>query len=115
MTFKVENMPAEVAQLLRSAGHEASTAEDQGLAGADDEVMAERVRKEGRTLVTLDLDFSDIRAYPPNEYHGLLVIRSKRQDKTSLLALVQRAIDLLTAESPAGRLWIVESDRVRIR
>ena len=116
MTFKVDqNLPVEVAHLLRSAGYEASTVEGQGLGGVDDEVLAERVQREGRTLVTLDLDFSDIRAYPPNEYHGIIVVRSKRQDKTTLLALVQRSIRLLTAESAAGRLWIVESDRVRIR
>ena len=116
MTFKVDqNLPVEVADLLRSTGHAAATVHEEGLAGADDDVLAEHVRREGRILVTLDLDFSDIRVYPPHEFHGIIVLRSKRQDKTTLLALVERGIFLLTAENPKGKLWIIESDRVRIR
>jgi predicted nuclease of predicted toxin-antitoxin system len=37
---------------------------------------------EGRILLTLDLDFSDIRAYLPEEFPGILVLRS---DKTGIL------------------------------
>ena len=65
-------------------------------------------------LVTLDLDFSNIRAYPPDQHPGIVVLRSEHHDKTSVLALVARAIPLLATEPIAGKLWIVEADRVRI-
>ena len=45
----------------------------------------------------------------------MIVLRLKRQDKITVLALVERAIPLLASEPLAGRLWIVEPDRVRIR
>jgi predicted nuclease of predicted toxin-antitoxin system len=73
MRFKVdENLPMEVPQLLREAGHEATTVLDQHLGGVDDLTIASICQQEGRALVTLDLDFSDMQrmrqtaAAPPN-------------------------------------------------
>jgi predicted nuclease of predicted toxin-antitoxin system len=64
--FKIdENLPVETADLLRAAGHEADTVQEEGLEGAEDEALSERIRLEDRAIITLDLDFSDIRAYPP--------------------------------------------------
>ncbi|MFN0170984.1 MAG: DUF5615 family PIN-like protein [Bryobacteraceae bacterium] len=68
MKFKTdENLPVEAATALRDAGFDAETVWDEALAGSDDATIAERVRREGRILITLDLDFANIRAYPPDE------------------------------------------------
>lgn len=118
MTFKVdENMPEETADLLQAAGHSAETVIQEGLSGIDDPLLAAMIVivREGRALVTLDLEFGDLRAYPPRNYHGMVVIRSKQQDKYTLLTLVQKFIPLLATEPLSGNLWIVEMDRVRIR
>ena len=65
MRFKTdENLPAEAASILRDHGFEAETVWDEALPGGDDETIATRVRAEDRILLTLDLDFSNIRAYP---------------------------------------------------
>ena len=40
----------------------------QGLRGGADPTLAEICKRESRALVTLDLDFADIRTYPPAEY-----------------------------------------------
>jgi predicted nuclease of predicted toxin-antitoxin system len=64
--FKIdENLPAEAAGILRGAGFDADTVEDEDLSRADDDTVAGRSRSEDRILVTLDLDFANIRAYPP--------------------------------------------------
>ena len=65
-------------------------------------------------LITLDLDFSNIRAYPPSEHPGIVVIRLKSQDKAGVLAMLTRVTPLFGTEPIAGRLWIVEHDRVRV-
>jgi predicted nuclease of predicted toxin-antitoxin system len=115
LKFKVDqNLPVEVADLLTAAGHEAATVEAEGLGGADDAVLASHVQAEGRALVTLDLDFGDIRTYPPQDYAGIVVLRSRVQDKATILHLVGRFILLLATEPLVGHLWIVEIDRVRI-
>lgn len=116
MKFKVdENLPVEAADLLREAGHEADTVLEEGLCGTEDEVLSGRIRLEGRAIITLDLDFSDIRAYPPQDYPGIIILRPSRQDKDAALALIRRLLPLLLAEPLAGSIWIVEPDRIRIR
>lgn len=86
MRFKIEeNLPAEAAGILRGAGFVADTVGDENLAGANDETVASMSRSEGRILVTLDLDFANIRAYPPGEHAGIGVLRVKHQDKPTVL------------------------------
>lgn len=116
MKLKIdENLPAECAAPLRKAGFEADTVADERLTGADDRLIADRSRAEDRVLVTLDLDFGNVRAYPPADHAGIIVLRLKRQDKHSVLALMHRVVLTLTNRTPAGELWIVEADRIRFR
>ena len=65
--------------------------------------------------MTLDLDFADIRPYPPADYPGIVVLRLFQQDKTRILTAIQRLLPLLGREPLAGKLWIVEDADVRIR
>jgi predicted nuclease of predicted toxin-antitoxin system len=114
--FKIdENLPVETANLLRAAGHEADTVQEEGLTGSEDGPLSERIRLEDRAIVTLDLDFSGIRAYPPQDCFGIAILRPSRQDIASFLALVRRILPLLNAEPLVGNIWIVEPDRIRIR
>lgn len=110
-----ENLPVEVAELLRQAGHDVQTVLDQALGGEPDPRIAEVCRAERRVLVTLDLDFADIRTYPPADYAGLIVLRPATQTITNLTRLISQLIALLATEPLAGRLWIVDETQVRIR
>jgi predicted nuclease of predicted toxin-antitoxin system len=94
---------------------EADTVFDERLGGADDSVIASRSRAEDRVLITLDLDFSNIRVYPPSEHAGIIVLRPKKQDKRMVLKLMERIALALANRIPAGELWIVETDRIRFR
>ncbi len=115
MKFKTdENLPHEAAELLSGAGHDAVTIGEQGLGGTIDSNIASACQQEGRILVTLDLDFADIRTYPPNRYPGFVVLRLARQDKKNVLKAVDHIVALLSAEPIAGSLWIVEENKVRI-
>jgi len=78
-------------------------------------VIYQIIQGEGRVIVTLDLDFSDIRTYIPSESQGVIVLRMATQDKDSILRTIDRVIPLLASEPISGRLWIVDGDRVRIR
>ncbi|HEX2740868.1 MAG TPA: DUF5615 family PIN-like protein [Rubrobacter sp.] len=116
MKFKIdENLPVEVAGELLAAGHEAVTIHDQQLVGSGDHALSEVCRSEGRVLVTLDLDFADIRTYPPENYPGLIVLRLGRQDKPYVLEVFQRLLRAIDGEPLEGCLWIVEENRIRIR
>lgn len=116
MQFKLdENLPVELADLLSASGHDALTVADQGLRGKDDNMLATVCQAETRALITTDLDFSDIRMYPPRNTSGIVVLRPRRQSKTRVLALVTRILPLLEKETLAGTLWVVDEAEVRIR
>ncbi len=116
MNFKIdENMPVEVAELLKQAGYDAITVSGQDLIGTSDSNLAKVCRKEKRVLITLDTDFADIRTYRPAEFSGIIVMRLNQQDKHHVLEVFRRAIRLFSKEKIEGHLWIVEEDKVRIR
>lgn len=101
--------------ILRDAGFEADTVVEQKLSGTDDLILFEHCRIEGRVLMTLDLDFANVQAYPPKSHSGIVVFRTKSQDKRTLIELLERVIHALKQRSPEGQLWIVEHDRLRYR
>jgi len=116
LKFKIdENLPAECTDLLRNAGFEADGVADEKLSGAHDAILFERCQADSRTLVTLDLGFANVQAYPPKTHSGIVVFRTKAQDKPTLIALLKRLLPLLAERSPEKQLWIVERDRVRYR
>ncbi len=116
MRFKIdENLPVEVAHLLSEAGHDALGVFDQALSGEKDPTLFEICQREGRVLVTLDLDFANIQAYPPETAAGIVVLRLICQDKPSVLGVIRKLIPVLETKPVTKNLWIVEEHRIRIR
>lgn len=116
MKFKIdENLPVETADLLRQAGHEATTVLEQNFGGAADPQIASVCQQAGLALITLDLDFADIRVYPPGQFPGFVVLRLKQQDKPYILEFFTQLIPVFSKEPLERRLWIVEESRIRIR
>src|SRR4030067_3825914 len=116
MQFKIdENLPIEIAELLTNAGYNAKTVNDQRLRGGKDPVLIDACKSENRVLVTLDTDFSDIRAYPPQEFSGIIVLRVGSQSKTHIIGVFNRILSLIDSEPLKEHLWIVEESRIRIR
>lgn len=116
MHFKIdENLPVEIAVLFTQAGHNAETVFDENLTGTDDRRVYEACQKEGRALITLDLDFADTRRYPPGESAGIAVIRASIQEKGHVLALIARMLPALADEELDKHLWIIDESVIRIR
>lgn len=115
MRFKVdESLHVEMADLLRGQGHDALTVFDQGLRGRDDYDIADICRIENRVLLSLDLDFSNILMFPPENYPGLIVLRLRNKGRAVVRQVVTRVVDHLNKEPLVGRLWIVDEHRIRI-
>ncbi len=116
MKFKIdENLPVEVAELLRQHDHDAITVQEEDLSGEPDEVIASVCKQEGRILITLDNGFGDIRTFPPSEYFGIIILRVIHQDKPHILTRCKAILPLFTTQQIQQRLWIVEDVKVRIR
>jgi predicted nuclease of predicted toxin-antitoxin system len=68
-----ENLSRHLKSSVAALGHDVQTAEEEGLLSQPDQVVFSAAKREGRMLLTLDLDFSDIRKYPPGTH--LLILR----------------------------------------
>ena len=56
-------------------------------------------RSEGRVLITFDLDFADIHAYPPASHAGIWVLRPRTQSIENTVTLLREALTLLEKEA----------------
>ena len=116
MKFKLdENVPRRAVDLFRRRGHDVLMVLDQVHAGVSDPKLAVLVSTEGRALVTLDLDFADIRTYEPGQFPGIVILRPRRGDANTVLSLLERVLAIVEQEPLVGHLWIMEVDRIRIR
>lgn len=116
MRFKTdENLPREFAEILRAAGWDALSVNEQRLEGAVDPEVARVCSAESRVLITLDTGFGDIRSYPPSACPGMIVLRPGQQDKLNVLALASRLVMALGDHPIDRELWIVDDRRIRIR
>jgi predicted nuclease of predicted toxin-antitoxin system len=122
MKFKLdENFGARTQYLFVEFGHDVQTVAQEELSGASDIAIYNICLLENRCLITLDLDFADVIRFPPRPMGGIVVIRCPRNPSLTLLERLVRSF--LTALgtstslgelSPAGQLWIVEIDRIRV-
>ena len=116
MQFKIdENLPIEIADLLNNSGYDAKTVNEQQLKGIKDSVLIDICKRENRVIITLDTDFSDIRAYPPQEYAGIIVMRVGSQAKQHIIKVFQQVLSFIGCEPLGQHLWIVEETVIRIR
>ncbi len=96
MQFKVdENLPAEIADVLRANGHDALDDSRAEPRGSPDGTIAHVCRDEARVLVTLDMDFANIHAYPPEKHAGIIVLRLTLQDKPHVLEVFRSVLSAL--------------------
>lgn len=110
-------MPRLAIGALAKLGHQVEFAKDIGLSNDFDQVIAAHAQTTQAVLVTRDLDFADVRNYPPEQYFGIVVIRVPDEALASDIAnLLQRfAGNPEFTNSLAGKLAIVEENRVRFR
>lgn len=109
-----ENIGGRGADLLRRVGHEVATVADQGLCSASDQALIEVCRKEGRVLVTLDLDFANPLRFNPGDYAGIAVLRLPRRiTPDDLYEGLRTLIGGLARGDLTGKLWIIQKGRIR--
>ena len=118
MRFLVDaNVPRSAVAIIIRHGHTAEFVRDTPLADALDTQIAARARSTGAALLTRDVDFADIRNYPPADYPGILVLRLP--DDSDAAAIVNALDRFLKQAALAGQLpghlVILEADRVRFR
>ena len=111
------NMPRSALSLLERHGHSVEHSRDIGLGNVPDAQVAARAIETSAVLMTRDLDFADIRRYPPMGHPGIVVLRMADDAVAAdIVQLIERFIQRtdLIAKLP-GHLIILEPARVRFR
>lgn len=110
-----ENLSNSHVEFLRQIGYECDRVTDEGLSGEDDQVVWQQVCTEGRFFITLDLDFSDIRIFPPGSHPGILLLRPHNSSRKAVLELLIKVMNEYSLEDFKGCLVIVDDIKTRIR
>lgn len=108
-----ENIPSDAVAALRAAGHDVTWMRETAPGESDAEVIARAVAEQ-RILLTFDKDFGELAFHSKLPATcGVLLFRIPTP---SAEAIAARLTSTLAARSDwAGRFWVVESDRIRMR
>jgi predicted nuclease of predicted toxin-antitoxin system len=109
-----ENLPAGLAHSLAELGHDVQTVHEEGISGADDSRIWREAQREGRFLITQDLDFSDLRSFAPGEHCGLLLVRLRQPGRLALASFVRRVFAGYPVESWSGCFVVATERKVRV-
>jgi predicted nuclease of predicted toxin-antitoxin system len=100
---------------LLEAGHDAVHLRDEGLQRlADDEVLA-KARREGRVVLTFDLDFGDLLALGLDDSPSVVVFRLGDATPASVNRRLLAVIDESAVALDHGAVVVVEDHRYRLR
>ena len=116
MNFLVD-MPLSpaLAAWLTMQGHDAVHAAEIGLdRSPDTDIMAHAVR-EGRTIITADLDYPRLLALARAVEPSLILFRDGHWSDADVIVRLQEILQALTAADVAQSIIVVERDRVRRR
>jgi predicted nuclease of predicted toxin-antitoxin system len=111
-------IPAEISNTLRQAGYDVTLLREVlPIRSPDSDVIAKAFALKA-ILVSLNGDFSDIVAYPPKEYAGIVAIQLHNHPEVIPQVMQQMVTFLKANPDPQfypGKLIIVEPHRVRWR
>jgi predicted nuclease of predicted toxin-antitoxin system len=110
-----ENLPDEIAELLRGRGHDAVTVADQGWEGLADVELWRRIQAEDRWLVTADKEFADLRRYPPGTHAGLILLRLAKESRRDYSRIAEIALGQIELDEAPGAIIVVNERGVRVR
>ncbi len=110
-----ENVTVDAAPVFAARGHDVHTIPDEGLVGHPDTDVWAACLRERRMLVTFDLGFADIRAYPPGAHAGIVLLRLADQRPSAVVDVLDRFLGDYELDSLAGHLVVVTDTVVRLR
>ncbi len=110
-----ENLPVDLAFTLAEHGHQVETVPQEGLEGSDDATIWDAVQREGRFLMTQDLDFSDLRSFRPHSHAGIMILRLRDPSRRTLIERMQTVCETVDLESLSGCNVVVTDHKMRVR
>ncbi len=110
--------PNSLVEALRGAGYTVFRLKELLPVESADSALIAKAREIDAILISLNGDFANIVTYPPRAYNGILAIQL-RNHPGNLPSLSSRLLSYLAAHPAAehyrGKLFVIETNRIRIR
>ena len=100
---------------LRALGHDVVTVYDVDLNGHEDPELLASATAEKRVLLTIDLDFSNIRHYPPRHHNGVIILRVRPSTLKATHAVLKEFLEAVEYQNLEQTLVIIDHKKVRTR
>ena len=110
-----ENLSRHLKPVLTGLGHDVLTAADENLLSRPDTEVAAVSIKEGRMSFTLDVEFADLRKYPPGTHPGIILFRPPSCGPLTVNKFIADFVRSANLEELASSVAIVDPTRVRVR
>jgi predicted nuclease of predicted toxin-antitoxin system len=110
-----ENLSRHLKPTLTSLGHDVMTVVDEGLLSQPDTVVAAAASGESRILLTLDVEFADLRKYPPGAHPGVVLFRPARLGAMTVNRFVEEFVRDTDMAALGGCVVVVDTSGVRVR
>ncbi len=110
-----ENLSRHLKASLSSLQHDVLTAAEEDLPSQPDTVVSAAARREGRILLTLDVEFGDLRKYPPGTHPGIILFRPRTLGPRAVNRFTESFMQCTDLKHVTGCVVIVEPDRIRTR
>jgi predicted nuclease of predicted toxin-antitoxin system len=103
-------------QWLRDQGHDATRLLDEGLERLPDPEVLEKATREGRILLTTDLDFGEIVATAPSAKASVIIFRLRRGRQRHAIERLSRCLAAIgPREVRPGTIVVIDDTRIRVR
>ena len=103
------------AVFLREKGHDAVHLWEEKSSRMSDDDVAQKATREGRILVTFDLDFSRILALQRASNPSIILFRLQEFTTDQVNHMLGRLLEQYEEELAKGAIIVVDPDRVRAR
>ncbi len=110
-----ENLSRHLKPVLIELGHDVLTAADENLLSHPDTEVARAAKEEQRMLLTLDVEFADLRKYPPGSHPGVILFRPLSLSPISVNAFITDFVRRTDLERLTACVAVVDPVHVRVR
>jgi len=110
-----ENLSRHLKPVLADLGHDTSTAADENLLSKPDVQVAASAARESRILLTLDVEFADLRKYPPGSHPGIILFRPRALGPLHVNRFIEEFVRATDLAALSGCIAVVEPHAVRVR
>ena len=110
-----ENLSRHLKPVLIKLQHDVMTVAVQNLLSRPDTEVARAAFKEGRMLLTLDIEFADLRKYPPGSHPGVILFRPRSLSPLSVNKFIADFVRSTDLNRLAACVAVVDPVHVRVR